>query len=123
MWLVVESGAERGRAVPVGKDPVTIGSAPGRTLELRGPRVAPLHAAVRVGLAGELELVPLDLHAPLAVDGEPLTGTVTLAENARIEVGAIHLRLRLERPHEQRPAPVRRAEHTPRRRRWPVPWR
>lgn len=130
MWLVVESGPERGRAVQVGEDPVTIGSAPGRTLELGGPRVAPLHAAVRLGLTGKLELVPLDLHAPLAVDGRPLTGTVSIHEGARIEVGAVVLTLRATRPATpaeppgSRTGPAERPSTEPaRRRRWPVPWR
>lgn len=127
MWLIVESGPERGRAVHVGEDPVTIGSAPGRTLELGGPRVAPLHAAVRVGLTGKLELVPLDLHAPLSVDGHPLTGTVSLREGARIEVGAVVLSLQAHRPAEVDPeartGPPERPTAETRRRRWPVPWR
>ncbi|HWT92882.1 MAG TPA: FHA domain-containing protein [Solirubrobacteraceae bacterium] len=124
MWLVVESGPERGRAVQVGEDPVTIGSAPGRTLELGGARVAPLHAAVRIGLTGKLELVPLDLHAPLSVDGHPLTGTVSVHEGARIEVGAVVLTLRAHKPPESRTGPAERPSTEPaRRRRWPVPWR
>ena len=102
MWVVVESGLERGRAVECGEEGVTIGSGAGCAITLSDPDVAPLHASIRCTAEG-VELIPLDLHGKLTVDGEQVTGSVPLSAGARVTIADVELTLREQAPAD--PAP------------------
>jgi S1-C subfamily serine protease len=99
VWLHVTSGLERGRAVEVGDEAVTIGSGPGCALVLLDPDVAPLHASVRCKSDGSCELVPLteDL---TTVGGKAVEGTTPLTEGARLTIGDVALELRATAPDD-----------------------
>ena len=102
MWVVVESGLEQGRAAECTDESTTIGSGPGCVIALSDPDVAPLHASVRC--SGEtVELVPLDLHSSLTVDGEQVTGTVPLTPASRICVADVRLSVREQAPRDPEP--------------------
>jgi S1-C subfamily serine protease len=102
VWIVVETGLEKGHAAECGEDGVTIGSGAGCALTLSDPDVAPLHASVRCA-GGVAELVRLDLHGKLTVDGEPVTGTVELEPGARVGVADVELSLRERAPSDPDP--------------------
>jgi S1-C subfamily serine protease len=91
------SGLERGRAVEVGDEAVTIGSGAGCSLVLTDPDVAPLHASLRCGDDG-CELVPLEDDLPTTVDGTRIDGPTPVAEGAKIVVGDVELALRANAP-------------------------
>jgi 2-alkenal reductase len=102
MWVVVGNGLEKGRAAECTQDGVTIGSGAGCAITLSDPDVAPLHASIRC--SGEaIELVPLDLYGTLTVDGEPVTGTVTLSPASRVCVADVALTLRENAPADPDP--------------------
>ena len=102
MWIVVESGLEQGRAAEVTDEGLTIGSGAGCALTLSDPDVAPLHASVR--RSGEdVELVRLDDHGRLTLDGEAVTGTTPLRPGARLCVGDVLLGVREQAPADPDP--------------------
>ena len=70
----MESGLEHGQAAECTAEGVTIGSGAGCAITLSDPDVAPLHASLRC-VDAKVELVPLDLHGTVTVDGEELSGT------------------------------------------------
>ena len=87
MWVVVRSGLERGQAVEIGDEPVTIGTGAGCTIALSDPDVAPLAASLRRTESGEVELVPIEPagDARVVAAGETLTvadAELELLENA-----------------------------------------
>jgi len=99
VWLHVLTGLERGRAVEVGGDAVTIGSGAGCSLVLTDPDVAPLHASIRCPSGGEgCELVVLADDRVTRIDGTPVTETTPLAEGAKVVLGDVELELRAAAP-------------------------
>jgi S1-C subfamily serine protease len=102
VWIVVETGLEKGHAAECTEDGVTIGTGAGCTLALSDPDVAPLHASIRCH-DDVVELLPLDTHAVLTVDGEPVTERTEIHAGARVCVGDVELSLREKAPGDPDP--------------------
>ncbi|CAA9536146.1 MAG: hypothetical protein AVDCRST_MAG85-4139 [uncultured Solirubrobacteraceae bacterium] len=99
VWIHVTSGLDRGRAVEVTDEAVTIGSGTGCSLVLTDPDVAPLHASVRCAREGDgCELVPLADDRRTTVDGSPVEGPTPVAVGTRVVVGDVQLEARAEAP-------------------------
>ena len=89
------SGLDRGRAVEVGDEAVTIGSGAGCSLVLTDPDIAPLHASVRcaTGESG-CEIVPLADDRATTVDGVRIDGPTPIAAGTKLVVGDVELEAR-----------------------------
>ena len=84
MWIEVVSGLDRGRAVEVGGEPVTIGSGTGCALVVRGAGVEPLHASARALPDGGVEVTEHGGATHVLHASEELT----LGDDARVRVSA-----------------------------------
>jgi S1-C subfamily serine protease len=103
MWVFVEGGLEKGRAVEVTPEhAVTVGSGAGCTIALADTDVAPLHASFR-RMDGEVELVPLTDEQPTLVDGERITGPTRVAPGQSITIGDVPFSLQDRRPGDAEP--------------------
>src|SRR4051812_42150255 len=100
MWIEVVSGLDAGRAVEIGAEPVTVGTGPGCTLVLSDPDVAPLHASLRRGADGAVELHRLDDARAPTVDGEEVSEPRTVGAGQAIVVGDVELALREQAPSD-----------------------
>ena len=102
MWILVNSGLDKGRAAECTEEGVTIGSGAGCEITLTDPDVAPLHASIRC-TGSAVEIVPLDLHSSITVDGEQITGTVPLTPSSRVCIADVELALQERAPSDPTP--------------------
>jgi S1-C subfamily serine protease len=99
MWLVIEAGADDGRATRVEGDRFTIGSAEDSGLRIEHPDVQALHATIRIRDDGRLELHDEGSGEGLFVEGERVTEPVALNGDEKVRLGNdVLLRLSLEEP-------------------------
>ena len=93
------SGLDRGRAVEVGDEAVTIGTGAGCALVLTDPDVAPLHASVRCASdGGGCEIVPLADDRVTSVAGTRIHAATPLPEGTGFVVGDVELEARAQGP-------------------------
>ena len=92
MWVVVRSGLERGQAVEIGEEPVTIGTGAGCTIALSDPDIAPLAASLRRTDDG-VEFLPI----------EPAGEARAVTAGETLTVADAELELLAERPSETDP--------------------
>ena len=94
MWVIVRSGLEKGRAVEIDADGVTIGSGAGCVIALSDPDIAPLAASLRLGDEGDVELIPI----------EPAGEARVVTAGETLNVGDAELELLAEQPAETDPS-------------------
>jgi pSer/pThr/pTyr-binding forkhead associated (FHA) protein len=113
--LVAKEGSGRGRArlvvpgrnpVPLGKEPVTIGSGNEATIRVAGVLVKPIHARITREPDGGFRLAHLGGLGPTKVNGERVTEFL-LQDGDVITVGTVEVTLRLEGGVAAAPRPVR----------------
>jgi serine phosphatase RsbU (regulator of sigma subunit) len=85
-YLVVLEGTARGKRLEIGAEPITIGRGQRQTLVVDDTDVSRLHA--RVTLVNNVVFAE-DMQSTNGtfVDGEPISGAVTLKEGARLQMG------------------------------------
>ncbi len=91
-WVRVIYGRNEGKDYPIDRSGAIIGRDELADVPLRGdPQVAPRHAEILIS-GGQYLLVP---HAPVLVNGTPITGQVALDDGDRLQVGSFQLMFQL----------------------------
>jgi len=91
-WVRVIYGRNEGKDYPIDRSGAIIGRDELADVPLRGdPQVAPRHAEILIA-GGQYLLVP---HAPVLVNGTPITGQVALDDGDQLQVGSFQLMFQL----------------------------
>jgi len=108
-WVRVLYGRNEGKDYPIDRSGAIIGRDELADVPLRGdPQVAPRHAEILM-TGGQYLLVP---HAPLQVNGAPVSGQVTLNDGDQLQIGSFQLIFQLRSgawvpaPHRVARAPM-----------------
>jgi pSer/pThr/pTyr-binding forkhead associated (FHA) protein len=91
-WVRVIYGRNEGKDYPIDRSGAIIGRDELADVPLRGdPQVAPRHAEILIS-GGQYLLIP---HAPMLVNGTPVSGQVALEDGDRLQVGSFQLMFQL----------------------------
>ncbi|MEN3000331.1 MAG: FHA domain-containing protein [Armatimonadota bacterium] len=110
-WVRVLYGRKEGKDYPIDRSGAIIGRDELADVPLRGdPQVAPRHAEILIA-GGQYLLVP---HAPLRVNGVPVSGQVELDDGDQLQIGSFQLVFQLREGSSVRvPTDVARAPLPP----------
>lgn len=98
-WVRVLYGRNEGKDYPIDRDGAYIGRDELADVPLRGdPQVAPRHAEIQME-GGCYTLIP---HAPMFLNGRPITAPVALNDGDRFQIGSFQVEFQLREGEAQR---------------------
>lgn len=87
MWILVESGPERGRILVLPAGPSVIGSGAGADIRISGRTIAPRHARLEPLVDGTVRVEALDSPEATFIDGDPVLRPAMVGPGVPVRLG------------------------------------